>query len=195
LIKTGILGGTFNPPHLGHKVLLETAAKELKLKQTFVIPSGAPPHKGKPHAAFADRLLMCENLFRGNDNVSVLDIENTGRVNYTINTLRELKRQHPDRAFYLIIGTDMLFTFADWYKYTAILKECTLVAVLRHGDMYTDAMEHSRILGSVKVLDVEIPSISSTDIRAKVKLGEDITPLVGDTNAAFIKEKGLFLDE
>ena len=133
--------------------------------------------------AFEDRAKMCELAFAKeieDGKFEISDIEKRmGGTSYTINTIRELKRQYPDDAvFYLIIGGDMLFYFDKWYRYEALLGECKVVAAARENSEYSDMCEYAAEMGRIKVLNLHVTEVSSTEIREKLKNGESITGFV-----------------
>ncbi len=200
MIKTGIFGGAFNPVHNGHVNLAREAASQLKLRRLIVIPTYESPHKTTKLAPFDDRAEMCRRAFEGISEgfnvkceVEVSDIERRmGGVSYTINTLRELKRQFPKEQFFLLIGGDMLFSFRNWYKYESILKECKVCALARGGDDLSEMMEFAAEMGYVKVLPSDIVDISSTEIREKLAKSEDISGSVPSGVAEYISEHGLY---
>ena len=155
IIKTGIFGGAFNPVHNGHVNLAREAVSQLKLRRLIVIPTYESPHKTTKLASFDDRAEMCRMALEGISEglnvkceVEVSDIERRmGGVSYTINTLRELKREFPKEQFYLLIGGDMLFSFREWYKYESIRKECKVCALARGGDSLSEMMEFAAEMG------------------------------------------------
>lgn len=199
-IKTGIFGGAFNPPHNGHVNLAREAIEQLNLRRLMIIPTFESPHKSTKLLPFEQREEMCRRAFMPLDGtghcsckVEVSDIEREmGGVSYTINTLRELAKRHPEDRFYLLIGGDMLFSFKEWYKYESILKEATVCAVARGGDNYTDMAEFANELGRVKVLPTNIVDVSSTEIRGKIANGESVSGLVSESVAEYIKENNLY---
>ena len=117
-MRTGVLGGTFNPVHMGHVLLADAAARELRLDRTLLIPAGIPPHKQVPElAADRHRLAMCKLAaaqIRGGQ-VSDLELRRGGK-SYTCRTLEMLKEQYPADTLYLICGGDMFLTLQDWKR-------------------------------------------------------------------------------
>ena len=199
-IKTGIFGGAFNPPHNGHVNLAREAIEQLNLRRLMIIPTFESPHKSTKLLPFEQREEMCRRAFMPLDGtghcsckVEVSDIEREmGGVSYTINTLRELAKRHPDERFYLLIGGDMLFSFKDWYKYESILKEATVCAVARGGDNFADMVEFSNEMGRVKVLPTSIVDVSSTRIRETLSEGGDVSEFVPKSVEEYIKENNLY---
>lgn len=199
-VKTGIFGGAFNPPHNGHVNLAKEAIDQLNLRRLLVIPTFESPHKSTKLLPFEQREEMCRRAFGPLDGsgkcdcrIEISDIEREmGGVSYTINTLRELSKRFPGERFYLLIGSDMLFSFREWYRYESILKESTVCAVAREDDSYTDMVEFANQIGRVKVLQTSVVDISSTEIRERIASGGDITELVPQSVAEYIGENGLF---
>ncbi len=196
MIKTGIFGGAFNPPHKGHINLAKEAIEQLKLRRLLIIPTYESPHKDTKLALFDDRAEMCRRAFSGISDrceVEISDIERElGGVSYTINTIRELKRRCPDARFFLIIGGDMLFSFTEWYKYESILKESEVCAAARGGDNFADMLEYAAEIGRIRVLPTDIVDISSTEIRSRIAADDDVSEWIGNDVMSYIKDKGLY---
>lgn len=191
--KTGIFGGAFNPVHNGHVRLAEEAVKQLKLRRLLIIPTYVSPHKNTELAPFEDRAEMCRRAFGHIPAAEISDIEmRLGGTSYTINTVRALKELYPDEQFFLIIGGDMLFSFEKWYKYESLLKETKVCAAARDDDSLVDMMEYANEIGRVKVLPTRAVTMSSTEVRAAVAAGEDISAMVPEGTAEYIREKGLY---
>lgn len=202
VLKTGIFGGAFNPVHNGHVNLAREAAAQLKLRRLIIIPTFEPPHKENKLLPFDDRAEMCRMAFSDISEkcpkcaVEVSDIERRmGGVSYTINTLRELKREFPKEQFFLLIGGDSLFSFDKWFKYESILNECKVCALARGGDSLAEMMEFAAEMGRVKVLPSNVVDISSTEIREKLRNSGDISGLVPNSVAEYIYEHKFFTEE
>ncbi len=193
--KIGIFGGAFSPVHQGHIALAKAAFKELKLNEMLIIPTSESPHK-TGSIDFSHRMEMCNIAFGGIKGFSVSDIEKKlGGKSYTINTVRALKEIYPKNTeFYLIIGGDMLFYFEHWYRYEALLKECHVVAAARENDSYADLYEYANELGRVKVLNLPVIEVSSSDIRDRIKNGRDTDGLVTPEVLEYINSRGLYRD-
>jgi len=192
--KIGILGGTFDPPHFGHISLAEQVKKELKLSEILIIPAYRSPFKKNAALPFGTRFEMTRLAFAGMDGFAVSDIEKKlGGISYTINTIRALKEIYPQKTeFYFIIGGDQLFSIEKWFRYEAVLKECRVVAVTRGSISYTDMQEYANELGRVRVLNMDIPDISSHEIREKISSGEDASGLVPAQVLEYIGTEGLY---
>lgn len=194
--KVGIFGGAFNPIHNGHTALVRAASEALKLRETLIIPTAVSPHKKREGASFEERMEMCGIVFGGEAGYTVSDIEQKlGAPNYTIHTVRALKDIYPkDTEFYLILGGDMLFYFEHWYRNEALRKECRVVAAARENDSYTDLVEYANELGRVKVLNLPVIEVSSSEIREKIRRGESTAGLLDGRVRAYIDERGLYRD-
>ena len=192
--KIGILGGAFDPPHIGHIALAEQVRKELKLPSMLIIPTAKPPHKENSAVPFGKRFEMAVRAFGDMEKYAVSDIENRlGGQSYTINTIRALKEILPPKTeLYLIIGGDQLFTIEKWYHYESVLKESHVVAVTRGEMSYTDMQEYANELGRVRVVNADIPDISSTVIREKLAAGEDVSGIVPEKVLEYITKEGLY---
>ena len=196
MIKTGIFGGAFNPPHKGHINLAKEAIEQLKLRKLLIIPTFESPHKATKLAPFDERAEMCRRAFSGISDkceVEICEIERElGGISYTINTLRALKKRYDDARFFLLIGGDMLFSFTEWYKYESILKECEVCAAARGGDSFSEMLEYATEVGHIKVLPTNVVDISSTEIREKIQKGEDASEWITEDVRGYIEEKGLY---
>ncbi len=198
MIKIGVFGGAFNPIHNGHVNMVREAFADLKLDKMLIIPTYQSPHKSNEGLIdFSHRAEMCRLAFEPETEKGkfiISDIEkHLGGTSYTILTIRELKKQYPkDAVFYLIIGGDMLFYFEKWYRYEALLSECKVVAAARESSEYPDMCEYAAELGRIKVLNLSVTEVSSTEVREKAKQGEDITDLVPLSVAEYIKENRLY---
>lgn len=191
--KTGIFGGAFNPVHNGHVRLAEEAVKQLKLRKLLIIPTYVSPHKHTELLPYEDRAEMCRRAFGHIPGAEVSDIEvRLGGTSYSINTIRALKELYPDESFFLLIGGDMLFSFEKWYRYESILKEVKVCAAARDGDSLADMMEYANELGRIKVLPTQVVEMSSTEVREKAAAGGDISGMVPQDVADYIREKGLY---
>ncbi len=181
-MRIGIFGGTFNPPHNGHKNLALQMKEAAKLDKIIIIPSFIPPHKeGKQLASENHRLKMCELIFCEEFFfISDIEIKRQGK-SYTYDTLCQLKEQYPEDELFLIMGSDMLLSFDRWYRYEDILSMATLAVATR-----IDSEPHEKLLAYAKdalsleykndeiiIADIEPVVCSSTDVREHVLYGLD----------------------
>ncbi|MGN0526119.1 MAG: nicotinate (nicotinamide) nucleotide adenylyltransferase [Acutalibacteraceae bacterium] len=200
MTKIGIYGGSFDPPHKGHKLLCENLKKVSGVEKVLIIPAAVSPFKSKTNVSGEDRLNMCRLNF--NDSFcEVLDIELArGGKSYTIDTLNQVKKLYPESELYLFMGDDMLLSFNKWYKHEEILKLCTLVCACRTENLselqnMKDYAENVLGLKGNKCIICEsVPfEISSSQIR-EADLDEKEKYL--DANVFnYIKSRGLYNDE
>ncbi|MBR6568267.1 MAG: nicotinate (nicotinamide) nucleotide adenylyltransferase [Clostridia bacterium] len=185
-MRIGIFGGTFNPPHKGHKKLALNIKEKADLDRIIIIPTFTPPHKeGKDLASGEHRIKMCEMMFT-EDFFTVSDMEISRRdKSYTYYTLLELKKVCPDDELFLIIGSDMLLSFHTWFRYEDILPMVTLCVATREDKVdYSELLAYSKdVLGLGKneiiIADTEPYECSSTDVRQQLSLGLDAAYMTG----------------
>ena len=134
-MRIGIYGGTFNPMHVGHLIVIESVREQLQFDRLLFIPSANPPNKSDPSLApAADRLQMARLGVEGNPDFEVSDIETSrGGISYTVDTLASLAALHPRASLSLIIGADNLIEFQTWKSPTEILDRAELVVMNRPG--------------------------------------------------------------
>ena len=185
-MRIGIFGGTFNPPHNGHKKLALEIKEKADLDRILIIPTFTPPHKeGKDLASGEHRIKMCEMMF-SEDFFSVSDMEiNRQGKSYTYYTLLELKEAFPDDELFLIIGSDMLLSFHTWFRYEDIISMVTLCVATREDKVdFNQLLTYSHnTLGlgedSIIIADIEPYECSSTDVRKLLSLGLDASIMTG----------------
>lgn len=184
--KIGIIGGTFDPIHNGHLNIAECAMREYHLDKVIFLTSGNPPHKrGRKILDASIRHIMVKRAVSGKNGFEACDWEvRREEYSYTYNTLVYFNEIYKNDEIFFIIGGDSLRDFDTWYKPQEILKLCTLLVYDREGGS-TDAAFAHRIHGA-KI------NISSTEIREKVKNGEDISGLVPECVREFIERNNLY---
>ncbi len=169
-----VFGGTFNPFHIGHEQMLSVLNNTEWVDKILVIPSKIPPHKTVDFLAFDNhRLNFCKIISEKFCKAEVSDIEiNREDKSYSIDTLEELKQLYPDCNIVLAIGGDMAVSFNEWREYEKILKIASLAVFSRVGinsEKLIESIEYLRSLGGkIVVLEDEIVSISSTEIRENI---------------------------
>lgn len=199
MAKVGILGGTFNPPHLAHIRLGEEFAQKLGLDKILILPNFLPPHKQGVNLADAqDRLNMCSLAVDGNSLFEVCDLEiKRGGKSYSYDTLKQLTAENPQDKFFFIIGSDMLFSFDKWYRYKDILKMCTVCAATREDEYsYEELARKARELtddeNAVIISNMPAYEMSSTQVREALEKGEDVSSLLNEKVYKYIVERGLY---
>lgn len=195
--KILIYGGAFDPPHLGHARLLETAINYVKPDITFVIPSGVSPHKRRSGTPYWVRYDMAKRTFLSlSDSVVVSSLESKGRRNYTIQTVKKLIKKYPGSHLYLLIGSDMLASFPTWHLYRRILSRCTLVAGAREDEAVDKLERDADVLraqgGDVIILRFSPIDISSTELRNMIREGSDCSRYLAESVNDQIRKRGLY---
>lgn len=195
----GVLGGTFDPIHIGHLIIAEEARLRLGLSQVIFVPAGEPWLKEHStispgeHRLEMIRLAIVPNLFF---RASTVDLERPG-PSYTVDTLTDLRRELGEEAqLYFILGLDALAELPTWREPERIIETCRLAAARRPEvrDLDLESLERSipGISHRVSILDNPLINISSSEIRERVAAGLPITDLVPDAVARYIREKGLY---
>ena len=196
--RIGIYGGTYNPPHIGHMRAAEYAIEALSLDRLLLIPTGVSPHKEMASgASSADRLEMLRLSAAGLEKAEVSDIEirREGR-SYTVDTLRQLKSEHPEAELVLLMGTDMFLSFLSWREPEQIMKLATLAVFFRGEKGEQTKIEAQKLslesLGArVELVENPVTASSSTDLRRMLVFGcadPFLMPGVDD----YIRERGLY---
>ena len=187
-MKIGILGGTFNPVHLGHLRMAEGAMTALGLDQVLWIPARLPPHKPVDGPVSAEhRCRMVELAITGLPayRVSRIELDRPG-PSYTVETLRQLARQEPAAAWYVLVGSDMVPDLPAWKEIGEAMRLATFVAVPR-PDAPVAAWPPQ-----IQRLDVPTLPISSSAIRERVRRGQPIDTLVPAAVSRYIAEQSLY---
>ena len=198
MIKTGIMGGTFNPIHIGHLIAAEEACLELKLDRIIFIPTGNPPHKIKNEVISSrERYEMTALAIKDNSKFIVSDIEtNRKGLCYSCDTLLKLNKLYPDNEFYFIIGFDTLKDLDSWKNISKVFKMCKFVVVNRDNNKFemNEEIKAKKAHYGADIDIVHIPSvdISSTDIRNRIKKGQNIRYMVPDEVYNYIIQNGLY---
>lgn len=194
--RLGILGGTFDPPHIGHLILAEYAREALDAAQILWVPAADPPHKDDTRLAIEHRLAMVERAIAGNPHFafSLADVERPG-PHYTVDLIPILQRQYPDAEFYFLIGADSLRDLPKWSRPQELIRMCKLV-VMRRPDVDATPEMHGAILPGlaerVTMLDAPLVDVSSTDIVARMRAGKSARYVVPDAVMDYILANGLY---
>ena len=191
--KVGIMGGTFDPIHIGHLILGENAYLQFGLDKVVFMPSGNPPHKkDRDGGTDLQRMDMVKLAIASNTHFEISDIEmNEDGYTYTYRTLERLVKEHPDTEYYFIIGADSLFYFDTWKNPQRIADACTLVVATRNhtsDEKLDEKIEFVRKLFNAKIekLDTENIDCSSSQIRSWIKEGHTVKYYVPDTVINYI---------
>ena len=199
MTRVGILGGTFDPIHLGHLVVGEEARDRLDLDRLIFMPAGSPRLKEHIPLASANQRLEMARLAVGEDQFSEVSSQEVDRrgSTYTVDTLAELREQlSEDDRLYFMVGMDALEQFDRWREPERLLGMCQLVVVNRVGHQRIDVNDFvGRFPAAgpgLTLLTVPRLEISSTDIRRRVREGKSIKYLTPEPVAAYIRREGLY---
>ncbi len=190
-MKTGVLGGTFDPPHVGHLRMARLAQAQLGLDRVLFVPCCQQPLKGTlPVASAFHRAAMVALALAGKDSW-LLDVRelDRGGISYTAETLEALATAYPRDHFFLIVGGDSLRTFRQWHRHPDILVAAEL-AVVPRGTAAADLGELPK--KRIHTLRGRHLPVSSTQVRQRLAQGEPVPGLVPQAVAAYIQRQGLY---
>lgn len=198
--KYGIMGGTFDPIHMGHLFVAEEIRTKLNLDKIIFVPTGNPPHKdGRRITDAKHRFLMTLLATATNSNFEVSDIEvNREGISYTIDTIKAFREKCKDSAeFYFITGADALLELSTWKNIVELLNLCKFVAATRPGFKFSEMeTEIERLEKKYKreiyAISVAALQISSTDIRERIRDGRNVKYFIPDTVKNYIDRNGLY---
>jgi nicotinate-nucleotide adenylyltransferase len=197
-LRVGILGGTFNPPHIGHLVCAQEAYAELGLDRVLLAPVREPPHKAiEADPGCEHRVRLCELAVAGDERLGVCDVEVArGGPSYTVDTLRELLKRDPEDHLTFILGGDIALGLDSWREPEAVLGLATLAIVERSGAARADVAARLDAafgdIASLEFFDMPRIDISSSEIRRRVADGRPIRYLVPDAVADRIEQGRLY---
>lgn len=200
-MRVGLLGGSFNPPHVGHLQVARAAREALRLDAVWLVPAARPPHKpDHPEMAAAEDRLAMSRLATREEGLGVCDVEllRSG-PSYTIDTVRELKAAHPGTRFAWLVGSDSVDELPTWRRAQELLREVDVVVVTRPGhDLEANLAVVAGALGAEAadllrrfVVEVEAP-VSSTEVRRRIRAGEPWEDQVPPAVAEYIRSRGLY---
>ncbi|GAA0601977.1 nicotinate-nucleotide adenylyltransferase [Virgibacillus siamensis] len=184
--RIGILGGTFDPPHMGHLIIAEEVRKAMELDEIWLIPSFEPPHKDRAKTESTNRVEMVRLAIQGNSafKICTIEVDRLGK-SYTFDTMEALRSEFPEVSFYFIIGADMVEFLPHWENIDHLMDLVKFVGVQRNGyQLETDF--------PVEVVDVPMIEISSTMIRQRLSNHGSVKYLVPDIVESYIKENHLY---
>jgi nicotinate-nucleotide adenylyltransferase len=196
-VRIGILGGTFNPPHLGHLICAQEAYLQLKLDRVTLIPARIPPHKrveeepGPQH-----RLELCRAAVADDDRFDVSEVEITREgPSYTVDTLELLHSREPESELFLIVGGDIAAGMPKWLEPERVLSLATLAVAGRRGTSRAEVDDAlSGLAGGERARFFQMPTIgvSSTILRRRVRARQSIRYYVPDAVESYIDRHRLY---
>lgn len=192
--RIGILGGTFDPPHVGHTRMAAIARDVLDLDRVLLSPAPHPPHKSDADTTpYAHRVAMVEAAVAGEEHILVATIEDAHSVSYTVELLHACRRR-TDADLYFILGADSLAELWSWRDPVEIMRLATLVVFPRATAHATGGVEQAPGAPQASLVIFESPviDVSSTAIRARLECGESAGAGLAGPVAAYIAHHGLY---
>lgn len=187
--KVGLLGGTFDPPHLGHLVIAAEALDVCQLDEVWFVPVNQPPHKDRHVTAAVHRYNMVMAAIETNAHFQLCDIElkREGR-SYTLDTLRELNFNYPDHQFYFIVGGDMAQDLPNWFGINELKTLTEFIAFDREGTTVTTPIE------GLSIHHINSPrlDISSSEMRRRIQQQRTTAYFIEESVREYIKEHHLY---
>jgi nicotinate-nucleotide adenylyltransferase len=194
--RKGILGGTFNPPHVAHLIVAHVVREALELGGVLLTPSFQHAFKGDAEASPRDRATMTELAVAGDAGLVADRIEiDRGGVSYTVDTLMALRQREPDTRWHLIIGHDNLAELAAWDRIELLTELAQIVVTSRGGSVVPGSLPDWPLAGEYTPVTVPALEISSSQIRERVRRGRSIRYWVPPAVEAYILEHGLYQRE
>ncbi|RJP29027.1 MAG: nicotinate-nucleotide adenylyltransferase [Candidatus Omnitrophota bacterium] len=188
-MKLGILGGTFNPIHVGHLIMAEEIREKLSFDHVIFVPTFLPPHKDSSDIASAgDRYKMVKMAIEGNKYFSVSDIEIKRKgPSFTIDTLGELRKVYPKAELFFITGSDLLNYLDEWKDLDEIIKMVKFIVATRPG------YPLEKIPSYISKINIRAVDISAFEIRKSIREGKSFRYLVPDKVFRYILRKRLYI--
>lgn len=197
-MKIGLFGGTFDPIHIGHMILMENVINNLDLDKIYVLPNSNPPHKlENKKTALNLRLKMVNETIKDNPKLEINDYDyRDNEIHYTFNTINYFKKSYPNDEFFFIMGEDSFLDIKKWKNYKEILKE-NLIIFKRYSNknfsLISKINQVRKYNKNIYLIDNIALDISSTLIRNLVKENKSIRYLVNDEVINIIKEEKLYV--
>lgn len=199
-MKIGIMGGTFDPIHIGHLLLGEFAYENFHLDEIWFLPNGNPPHKTTDESGVSldDRIEMVK---LATDDVPYFRMNlyeaSSKKHSYTYSTMRALREMYPEHEFFFILGADSLFSIEQWKNFREIFPSCTILAAMR-DDKDTESMQaqirylNEKYGADIRLLQAPLVEISSTTIRRRAENDLSIRYMVPDVVSEYIQSNALY---
>lgn len=197
--RVGIMGGTFNPIHIGHLIIAEAAYEAYDLDEVLFVPSGISYMKDQSEILDAKKRVHMTGLaIEDNPHfaLSTIEIDRDGN-SYSYETLETLRKQNPNTEYFFLVGSDTLFALETWKHPEILLPSCTILVAVRNGVPMEKMQEHAKYLeekfgGSIQLLTTPNIEISATDIRNRIAANRNVKYFLPDSVLQFIEKKGLY---
>lgn len=193
------MGGTFDPPHIGHLAMAEEVLSAMDLEEVWFLPTGRIAYKDSQNLSLPrERLAMVRLAVAGHPRFKVNGMEaEREEVSYTYQTLQRLEREFPDTEFVFIVGADSLDYMERWREPSEIFRRCVVAAVNRQGFSKEQREEKRRFLektfgAEIQMISMPPIDISSTELRKRAARGQSLHPFVPEAVCDYIKEHGLY---
>lgn len=186
-MRLGIFGGSFDPPHVGHLLVVADAFEALSLDRLVFVPAAVQPLKAAQAAAAPQNRITMVRLLVGDDprfSVDPIEIEREG-LSYTVDTLAAFAERYPEAQRFFLVGTDVLASFRQWREPEQVLRLATLAVMQRHG-------ESGPVPDGAVRVETRRVDVSSSEIRERVQTGRAIRGFVPEAVAAYIAEQRLY---
>ena len=200
VVRIGLMGGTFDPPHIGHFRLAIEALESLHLNEVKLIPVNIPSHRSKPIASPSARVEMLTRVAQDPLNVDVCEIQRGG-VSFSIDTVKFMKNKLPNAKLFLIIGLDSFLSFKEWAAWEELLRLTNLAVFARDGgdptlkEQYLKEFSGYSEENEVIFLDSPILEVGSTEIRNKIKNGLNVDYLLPEKVFGYIQAEKLYRND
>ncbi len=200
-MKIGIMGGSFNPIHMGHLMMCEYMRSELGLHKVLFIPTGNAPHKRNYSVAAEDRLTMVEIAVADHPYFEVSPLEvMENKTTYSVDTLRKLKEEYPEGEFYFFLGSDILQDLKTWKLFGELAKLTHFAVAVRPGSELKTGdsirkeihLLREKYGASIVLIDTPLLEISSTGLRNRIRQGKSVKYFVPDHVMTYIQKKGFY---
>jgi nicotinate-nucleotide adenylyltransferase len=193
-MKIGIMGGTFDPIHLGHLIAAESAREAAGLHEVWFMPTHIPPHKpNTPKASAEQRLEMVRLAITNHISFRAVDYELTrGGVSFTADTVQSLHELHPTLTFYYIIGADMVMYLPKWVQIEQIIKHVSFIGLQRAGFQVALDQLPAYLAEKVQLAPMPLIEISSTAIRERERLRQSVRYLVPENVRVYMEANRLY---
>jgi nicotinate-nucleotide adenylyltransferase len=192
-MKVGLFFGSFDPPHVGHTIVAEFMLEAMKAEEIWMVISPQNPFKKEQDLSDEKlRFELVRKALNGHEKIKPCDHEfKLERPSYTIDTLKSLKKDHPEKEFFLIMGSDNLLGLEDWKEAQQLIENYEIAVYPRPGyEVSTELLE--RLKGRIHLVDAPILELSSTDIRARIRSGKVYRMKVKEAVWRSIERDGLY---